>query len=435
MNNVIEIENLAFGGYGIGRLDGMKVFVPYTIPGEKVRLHTVDPRKRYAWGKLKEVVVSSPQRQSPPCPYFGRCGGCQWQHITDPVQVFWKDRIFRDVLLRIGAVPAHKIKPLMPSRSTYRYRDRVTLKIRKGIMGFLSERSHTLVKIDHCLITFHQINEALARFQGRLSFLPPCELEIVGSPFEEGVMIWARFENKLLPKEKEELKGIFRESGFVKYLGISSIKEQLEIFLIDGHPDIPGLSFKLDPFCSSTNRILELVFSPGVFIQINWEQNMELIHQVLGAINQLGKSLQILELYAGAGNFTVPIADAGHTVVTVEKSDRAVSNARFNLSRNHINGVVIRRQNTEKALLEMVAQGQKFDILVADPPRTGLKKEIPIIAKLKIPYLFYISCDPATLSRDLKVLREAGYETEYVQALDFFPQTYHIESVSFLRLC
>jgi 23S rRNA (uracil1939-C5)-methyltransferase len=308
------------------------------------------------------------------------------------------------------------------------------LKLKSGTLGFLAERSHILVKIDHCLVAFSQINEVLARLQKKLSFLPPGELEIVASPYEPGMMVWARFETGIGHKKWERLKDIVGGFGLVRSLYISAPGETRELSFSSGPEKESGLAFQLEPSVSTHDVPLNLTFFPGVFIQVNWKQNVRLVELLLRTINGLGKQLRILELYAGAGNFTVPLAAAGHLLVTAEQSARSVANARFNLARNNLGGVTLLQQSTEHALQEIEARGQEFHVLVADPPRAGLKQEISTLIRLKIPYLVYISCDPATLSRDLKILIGAGYEVEYVHPLDFFPQTYHVESMSLLRL-
>jgi 23S rRNA (uracil1939-C5)-methyltransferase len=432
MNQVTVIENLAFGGFGVGSFEGVKLFIPYTIPGERLSFRIVQSRRRYAWAEVVEVLDPSPGRTHPPCPYFGRCGGCQWQHMEDSLQVFWKEGVFRDVLFRIGAIKGDRIKPLIPSPEFYGYRNRVTLKIKEETLGFLSERSHNLVRIDHCLLAFSQINEVLADLQGKLSFLPPGELEMAASPYESGIMIWARFETEIGDKNRERLKEIVRGVGLIKWLSLSASGETREISLSSGPEKERGLAFRLEPSVLKPVP-LNLIFFPGVFIQVNWKQNERLLESLLNTVNGLGKGLRILELYAGAGNFTAPLAASGHSVVAVEQSKRAVVNARFNLARNNLDGVTLIRRSAERALQEMEARREEFQVLVADPPRAGLKREISTLIRLKVPYLLYISCDPATLGRDLKVLVNAGYDVEYVQPLDFFPQTYHVESITFLR--
>jgi 23S rRNA (uracil1939-C5)-methyltransferase len=434
MNDIAYIDNLAFGGFGIGSFGGMKLFVPYTIPGEQVGFRIVQSRKRYAWAELKEVMRPSTQRRQPPCHYFGRCGGCHWQHMVDSAQTFWKERVFRDVLFRLSNIEGDRIKPLIPSLLFLGYRHRITLKVRRGNMGFISERSRTHVEIERCLLAYPAIQEMMVNLKGKLSAFPPCDLEVVVSPYEPGLMMSARFEANLGCKKKEQLKDLVSGLEQIKSLYISAPRDEWEISFTSRPPGKAGLSFEVDLPFKPTSTPLNLTFFPAVFIQVNWKQNLRLMEEILSTVNSLGEKLRILEVYAGAGNFTVPLAAAGHTLVTVEQSARAVSNARFNLSSNNLNGVIVRQQRAESALLEIEAQKQKFDVLMVDPPRTGLKREISTLARLKIPYLIYISCDPATLSRDLKIFMSAGYEVKYVHPLDFFPQTYHVESVSFLCL-
>ena len=418
----------------MGSFEGMKLFIPYTIPGERVTFRIVQSRKRYAWAELEEVIDPSPGRRQPPCPYFGRCGGCQWQHMLDSTQIFWKERIFRDVLTRMGNVEESRIKHLTPSPLALGYRHRINLKVRNGKMGFLSGKSHMLEEIKKCLLACSNIQEAMGKIRKKFYGLPSGDLELVVSPDEPGVMLSARFNTRLRQKRRKKLKGIVSEVSQLNSLYVSSPGEEWEKSFTASPSGEAGLGFKLDLSAQSCYSPLNLTFFPGVFIQVNWKQNIKLIENLLTTVNGLGKQLRILKLYAGAGNFTVPLAAAGHTLVTVEQGARAVTNARFNLAKNNLGGVQLLQQSAEHALLEIEARRQNFHVLVADPPRAGLKQEISTLIRLKIPYLIYISCDPATLSRDLRILIGAGYEVEYVQPLDFFPQTYHVESITFLRL-
>ena len=190
-----------------------------------------------------------------------------------------------------------------------------------------------------------------------------------------------------------------------------------------------ALEYQIDPPGAKADTKLRLRFLPGVFIQVNWPQNVSLIAYVMKAVEKLARNAEILELHGGAGNFTVPLAASGYRVTSVEVEPRAVLNVRLNLRENGLEGVTLIRRKTEDALAKDHTLKRTFDAVLADPPRTGMKREIEYLAKLDIPYIIYVSCDPATLARDVGRLQKHGYALDRIQPFDLFPQTYHGECV------
>ena len=431
MNDTITIENLAFGGFGVGTHQGKKVFIPYTIPGEQVAFEVTRSQKRLDWGRVVEVITPSPVRRPAPCPYFGDCGGCQWQHMEDQAQTGFKEKLFRETLDRLGGIRTDRIKPIIGAPHPFHYRSRITLHKRGGAWGFFTERSDRVVDIDNCLISAPKINEILKALREIPIRLEALQVEIAVCPSDSGAMVHIRPEKPVSAGRRKDLPRAFAGLPGIKILMVEDPRGVADRYA-GGKSEPRGLRFHL-PSPAGKGSALTLDFLPGVFFQVNWEQNIRLVELLLERVREIGTGLNTLELHGGAGNFTVPVAAAGHTAFSIEQNKRAVFNARKNLERNNIEGVELQAGDTAEVLKTLENSGRKFDLLITDPPRGGIKSEMESLLRLKIPHILYVSCDPATLARDLKTLEQGGYDLESAQPLDFFPQTYHIESLNYLR--
>ncbi len=412
----------------MGGHEGRKVFVPFSIPGEEVVCQIVEDRKQFARAEIVEVIHPSPQRKQPPCPYFGRCGGCQWQHIDESAQVLWKHRVFVETLSRLGKISDERILPLIPSPQTFAYRNRVTLHVDNGRIGFFASQSNSLIEIDRCLIAAAPINETLTALIGRSPLRGLETVELTASPSTSEVTLFANGRRRA-PRQKQALEALFHGNAKMKSVVLEESKGH-RASTNEDDVSRSGIEFHLN--AGLTAPPVRLWFSPGVFTQVNWPQNERMVQLLLSRVNALGADLSILELHAGAGNFTVPLALSGHRVQPVEWSRAAVNNSRFNLLRNGVVDVRPLRQTAEKALADLPSNGNRFDLVVVDPPRSGLKREIEQLAALHTPHILYVSCDPATLARDIARLTTSGYRIEFIQPFDFFPQTYHVESLTHL---
>ena len=432
MSDSIIIEKLAYGGFGVGSRGGKKIFIPYTVPGERVSCHITDERKNYAWAEIVRLDTVSQDRRQPPCPYFGVCGGCQWQHIDYAAQAVWKERVFRETLARLGGVNEEVIRPIMPSLEPFGYRQRVTLQVQKGRLGYFSPHSNRLVTVDECLVAHSLINKSIGQLQGKLAPFPVSQVEIVASPSQPQIMAHVRLRSAPSPRALNRLSECMGQVANIRSLLVEFPRGEFDVSFTGEPFEDAGLEFNLEIPGADGNRTISFMFLPGVFIQVHWQQNAKMVQRVISVTERFGPKLNILELHAGAGNFTLPLATAGHSLYSVERSKRAVANGLYNLKKNGIHGAKLLRKSSEEALASLAGEGRMFDLVVADPPRGGMKKELGYLLSLKIPRIIYISCDPATLSRDLKILMQNGYDLDQAQPFDFFPQTYHVESMSVL---
>jgi 23S rRNA (uracil1939-C5)-methyltransferase len=416
------VGTMAFKGYGVARVEGRVVFLPYSVTGDEAWIEIVEEKQNYALGRLERLIVPSPWRVSPPCPYFGRCGGCHWQHIEGIKQAEIKRDIFQDILRRLGGVEEIPPVPIIPSPRPYGYRARVQLKVAGKALGFYQAGSHQIVEIDHCPISHPLINQILSILREEQRYLSSFkEIEIRVSPEEgKGVLI---LQSNFFQQRQHAFAGrLLHNHSVLKGIAITGRKGSLSF----GDPFLTFSVF-LDP--KGEKRRLNLRASPGSFFQVNLEQNQALIDAVLQFGEVKGEE-RVLDLYAGIGNLTLPLAFRARDANGVEESKAAVEDARFNARENEINRCGFLSGRTEE-VLRLWAK-EKPDLAVLDPPRAGGKKIINGIAGLGSKRIVYVSCDPATLSRDLRLFAETGYLLERLSLIDMFPQTYHMEAVALL---
>jgi 23S rRNA (uracil1939-C5)-methyltransferase len=417
---VVDIQSMAFRGYGVARVEGKVLFIPYSVSGEKVRVEIVQEKKDYSIGRLKEIVAPSPRRVNPPCPYFGVCGGCHWQHIDYAFHGGLKKEILGEILQRIGRI--REIPPIsvVPAPDPYDYRVRVQLKVDGNRMGYFQERSHHIVDIDHCPISHPLVNELIFLF--RKEFPRPYQMEEIE-----------------IDVSPEEGKGVLLLHPLPVEAGVESL---LKAFL-QTHPILKAVALVTrgksilvgDPrfyFTVSVNhrekKKLRLGVSPESFSQVNPEQNRKLIQTVL-EFSEVKKDETVLDLYSGIGNFTLPLAVEAGKVFGIEDNRKAVEDARFNAERNGIECRFIPGRVEE--VLENWAR-ERPDLIVLDPPRTGCKTILDQVVRLKPRKMVYVSCEPTTFSRDLRLFSERGYKLERLSLIDMFPQSYHMEVVGLL---
>jgi 23S rRNA (uracil1939-C5)-methyltransferase len=413
---------MAIKGYGVSRRDGKVVFVPYVITGEEVRIEIIEEKKDFSIGRPTRISSPSSSRVEPGCPYFGVCGGCQWQHIDARVQAEFKKDILKDVLQRLGRLVEIPPISVIPSPQPYGYRTRVQLKVEGESIGYYRERSHHLVDVDHCPIAHPLVNQALGSLrQLRSIFSSIDKLEINVSP-EEGRGILILHPGRTGPRPHPLLKKLLNDHPVLKGCAIRGKKGSR----LWGDP---SLSFTVSFRRAGKTASVRLRTSPESFFQVNLEQNRSLVQTVLDFANLTG-SERVLDLYAGVGNFTLPLAMEAREVLGVEENERAVEDGRLNALQNGIERCQFISGRAEEAIGEF--KDRRWDIVVLDPPRGGCKTIVPFMTECKPQKMIYVSCDPATFARDLRLLLEKGYALRDLRLIDLFPQTYHMEVVGLL---
>jgi 23S rRNA (uracil1939-C5)-methyltransferase len=418
----VRMESVGFKGYGVARIDGKVVFVPYTVTGDKAWIEIMEEKKKYSMGRLIQIVEPSPWRTYPPCPYFGSCGGCQWQHIDDLIQGELKKEILGEILKRLGRLKEIPFISVALSPKPYHYRVRVQLKVKGNMMGYYQERSHKVVDIDCCPIADPLINQIIQELREELGVLSCMEeIDINVSPEEgRGVLL---FHPHSYDQPIDSLtKGLLQSQPVLRGIAVAK-KDGLDLF------GDPTLNLMVPLSQEREKRNLMFRVSPKSFSQVNPEQNQALIQTVL-QFSEVNQEDRVLDLYAGVGNLTLPLAMGAKEVLGIEENRMAVEDARFNAERNGITNCDFIQGRVEDG--SMGWKRKRPDLVVLDPPRTGCKTILDQVVGLTPKKIVYVSCEPTTFSRDLDLLSRKGYALQRLGLIDMFPQTYHMEVVGLL---
>jgi len=421
----LHIDSMAYGGRGVGRRgDGKVVFVDMAIPGETVRAFLTEDHKSYALAEPEELIEVSPHRVSPPCPLFYDCGGCDWQHIAYLQQVVFK----QDILLsqvRAGC-PREKPEVAEPAVSAQEYGYRTHTIVRcsheDGFrMGFYRKKSNIVVPFDRCLVLNELIQEKLDAFGDILRTTPLKSLASleIHAPREE-VLVRAMCRGRTNKRDMESLSMAFKhlEIQGLSYLPLGERQREYTLGTNACCYELP---------VHDTRLVLSTGF--GGFIQANSAVNEEMVSHVA----ELAKgSRRVLDLYCGNGNFTLALSLDAEEVMGMERDPGLVRLAKANAGANGLTNVRFSCLDVVKGLSSLSHEKHPVETVVLDPPREGAKEVVQTLAQMKPDRIIYISCNPSTLSRDLATLIQAGYTLRQVRLFDMFPQTYHIESVSYL---
>lgn len=414
----IVIDALAYGPSGIGRLDGKAVMIPNTAPGDKIVARVVESKDRYAVGEVIRLIEPSPLRQTPPCPYVGRCGGCSWQHLLYHTQLRAKQQSVADVLRRIGKLSDFDLRPIIPSANEYHYRRRIRLQV-DGVkrLGFYGAGSHDLVEIDSCYIAAAPLNRAVEPLRRWLGAVHSTieHIELVNGDEPEEMIAIAQLADSFNAIDEPACEALSNSAEGVNGLIVNSRNGRK----VWGKPWITvtlqnDLSLKLDA---------------DVFTQVNAAGNRHMLDQLLTA-GHFNERDQVLELYSGAGNFTLPLARRVKEIVAVEGHRAAIANGKLNAQNYRLENIDWLCAPVPQAVAQLKRQRRTFSKIVLDPPRTGAKDIEADLAALGAEMILYISCNPTTLSRDLAVLAKFGYKLSFVQPIDFFPHSFHVESLA-----
>jgi 23S rRNA (uracil1939-C5)-methyltransferase len=432
----LTIEKLVYGGDGLARLPpsngaqrATAVFVPYVLPGERVEVGVVEERPGFIRARLDNVLQASELRTEPPCPYFIRCGGCHYQHTSYEQQLRLKSEILRETLLRVAKldleidIQSHPSAPLH-----YRNRTRFHLHTHPEFaMGYFRHGSHQLLRVHECPISSPLINRALAQLwrEGESGRVPKeiAEIELFADASDERLMLELYINTESSSRNalvqfasdiRESIPELQAVASFHRASSRSGVAEQT-------HPDV------LHGAGSMTYQVgaERYQVSAGAFFQTNRTLVPRMVELALGE----RKGRLALDLYSGVGLFALPLARRFDRVVAVESAPVSADDLRANVPSN----VKVSAQSSE-AYLTSVADSLRPDLIIADPPRAGLGPSVCAqVVKLRPNEVVYISCDPATLARDLKQLTSSGLSITEMHLIDLFPQTFHIESITVLR--
>jgi len=420
----LTVETLVNGGAGLARYEGRVVFIPHSAVGDVVKCRVTKTKKNFLVAEIIEILKSAPKRRHPECPVSGDCGGCQWQHLPYQDQLYWKERLFRESLTRSGEISSTNILPLVPATDAWHYRSRVQIKCRNTktgfVTGFFRPQSHFVVAVEQCPVIAPELNTLLNRLRqliNRTSYandVPQIDLAIDDVDHCLAVLHYSG------NNQASFADLIATESGSADLLVKTTIDHQL--LQIRGKGE---LQITVD------QPKLKLKYAAGGFAQINLQQNRELVNTVLQLADLVGDEL-VLDLYCGMGNFSLPLARRARKVIGVEESRLSITMAKRNQRLNRVENITFYERVAEKAVTYF-GQRYRIDLLLLDPPRAGAVDTMKELLKNPVNRVIYVSCDPQTLVRDLKLLINGGYEMVSSQPFDMFPQTHHCESVTLLR--
>ena len=389
----LTVEKLVYGGDGLSRSDGQVVLTPFVLAGEQVEVTPGETRSGVMRAALQKVVAASGDRVEAPCPYFGTCGGCHYQHATYEAQLTAKRLILEETLMRVGRVTVPgRIRTV--AGEPWGYRNRAQFHIQDRKLGYRARGSHKLVAIDQCPISSPRINQAITVL------------------------------NRMLRDA--------RWPKFITLLEIFTNEERLQLNVLESGQVVAKRFFEwaaeeLGGLVEGPLEYAGFRVSPNSFFQVN----RFLVQQMVEAAVGDEQGSQALDLYSGVGLFSVPLAGRFEQVTAVESGSGAVRDLEFNASRA---GVKVKAVGAHvDAFLRTMEQ--RADFVLADPPRTGLGKEV--VAKLvewQPARVALVSCDPSTFARDLAGLLSGGYAVEELTLIDLFPQTFHIETICQLKL-
>ena len=424
--DALTVERLSHDGRGIVRWQGKTLFVAGALSGESVRVLLEGEQSRYAEGSAAEVLTPAPERQPPPCPHFRECGGCQMQHVRPDAQLAFKQQALLDQLSRWGGVVPRQVAPAIESPSEgYRHRARLgvwTDKRGQVTLGFRRRGQRELVSIGHCDVLAPALNTLIEPLNRWLSGLQ------ARGAISHIELILASEGPALVLREIKTLKDADREALATALPAVPperiwrQINDQSTLLTLGGEPCDPRLSYELPEFD------LSLAFHPQDFTQVNAEVNRRMVRQAMDWLApQPGE--QVLDLFCGIGNFTLPLARSGARVLGLEGAASMVSRGEENARRNHLEASFAQANLADPSPAMRRRWGTPEAVLI-DPPREGAREVLDTVIELRPGRLVYVSCNPATLARDAAELAKSGYDLQSVGVLDMFPHTEHVESMA-----
>ena len=405
----IEINAMTFGPYGVGRIDGKSVMVPHAAPGDLLEVVVKSERRDYAIARIDRIIRPGVNRRAPPCRFLPRCGGCDWQQIEYPAQVALKAQMIAgEFRLVLGLeLDPHGLVEAAPAEFAYRSRTRFKTGV-GGCVGFHEAGSNSIVEIDRCMVAAapDRIPVALAAALGRRC----SEIEVVsdcGGEVQVANLAKAPG-NAEVSRARQVMRGDVAIRGIVLRGG--NLREAV------GDAKI---SFELEPEC-----VIEI--DADLFSQVNRAQNVRLVATV-AAMAAVREGMAVLDLFCGAGNFSLPLARRGARVTGVDADPLAIAGAQQNAARMGLKDAQFIAMKAAETARFFDRAHYRPDLVIIDPPRTGALDLMTAVARLRPRAVIYVSCDTTTLVRDLQSLRANGYEIDRVRGFDFFPNTHHAE--------
>lgn len=434
------IDGYSSEGLGIARVNGAVVFVPHAVRGEEIDLRITKVMKTSCAGEIVKIHNPSPERMEPECPYAGKCGGCAYRHLTYPEELWAKRQRVQDALTRIGGLEL-TVEEILGAKNPEHYRNKSQYPVgADGSIGFFQARTHKVVPIRRCLIqteaadrTAQAVGEWMRRY--KISAYD----ETTGKGLVRHVCVRVNRKGESLccvvvngnkvPREPELAAYVTAAVPHTVGVLLNSNTRRGNVVLGDKYRTLFGRNYLMDTLCG-----LEFKLSMPSFYQVNRDQAEVLYGKALEFAGLTGNET-VLDLYCGIGTITLCLAKAAKRVIGAEIVPPAIRDAKENALRNHIENAEFFCGDAADIAAKLESDGLRPDVVTVDPPRKGLAPEvIASVAAMGPEKVVYVSCDPATLGRDVKIFREFGYEAKRAAAVDMFPGTAHVETVCQLVL-
>ena len=436
--HTVTIEGYGEGGMGVARIDGRVVFVHGALRGEKCRVLILKTLKSVAFAKVLEVLEPSSERITPDCPYFPRCGGCTYRHIRYEEELRLKKQRVQDNLSRIGGSDV-TVEEILGAQDTLRYRNKAQYPVSKdGAVGFYRARTHEVIECEHCLLVKP---EADAAAEALREYMQSCRVAGYDEKTGRGLirhlyvrsnaagesLICVLVNGDKLPKE-DRLVALLRDAcpkctGIV--LGTNTKKGN--VILGDRYRTLWGSDRLEDTLCGKTFRL-----SVPSFYQVNRVQAERLYAKAIEFAGLTGQET-VLDLYCGAGTITLALSDHAKKVLGAEIVPEAIDDARENAARNGVKNAEFFCGDASDVAKKLARENLRPDVITVDPPRKGLAADVvESIAEMQPQRVVYVSCDSATMARDVKRLADLGYTAQRACAVDMFPRADHVETVCLL---
>jgi 23S rRNA (uracil1939-C5)-methyltransferase len=405
----IEIDAMTLGPYGVGRIDGKSVMVPLAVPGDRLDVAVTAERRDYALARIDRIIRPGASRREPPCQYLPRCGGCDWQQIDYPAQVALKAQLIAAEFRHVLGVELDSDGLVEAAPAEFAYRSRTRFKTAAGgRVGFHQAGSNAIVEIDRCIVaaTPDRMPTALAAALGRRC----AEIEVVSD--RGGEVQIASLAKPPGNAEIARAQRVMRDDAAIRAIVLRG----------GGAREVVGdakIMFELETGCA-------IEIDADLFSQVNRAQNLRLVAAVI-AMAAVGDGTAVLDLFCGAGNFSLPLVRRGARVTGVDSDALAIAGAQHNAARMGFKDAQFIAMKAAETARFLEQARYRPELVIIDPPRSGALDLMAVVVRLRPRAVIYVSCDSTTLVRDLQILCASGYEITRVRAFDFFPNTHHVE--------
>lgn len=437
----LEITGYTAEGMGVARWEGLVVFVPGTILGERWEVQLLKVKTNVAWGRAVRLLAPSPERVELDCPLAGRCGGCQYRHMTYEEELRAKRQRVQDALTRVGGVSL-ELPQVLGAEDPLRYRNKVQFPVaqeKRGLaVGYYRARSHDVLDVADCLLQPEAVTTLRRAFKG---WMERYRIPAYDEGTRQGLIrhLYVRTNQAgealccvvangaRLPHAPELVQALRQAAPALAGLVLNTNTKDTNVILGPSYRTIWGRDFLEERLCGMTFRL-----SVPSFFQINRAQTERLYAQALEFAGLTGRET-VLDLYCGIGTISLALAQRAGQVIGAEIVPEAVQDAQANAARNQVPNARFLCGDAGEAAFQLAAEGVRPQVICVDPPRKGLAPEVPeILASMAPERIVYVSCDPATLARDVKRFGELGYPAVKAQAVDLFPRTAHVETIVLL---